>query len=252
MFLLTLILSIFIVPTFSRYQAFNLEEELLHVPLLVATFYGDLQEVQTILKDKSTRVNAVDAFGYNALHIAAWQGHPSIVKVLLSRLNPKDMIIPPIAGGFNFIDNEERMYFMPATAIMIAANYGNDQVFRELIKDGRCDMDELFNGDQTLLHLAARNGHRNIVHTLLNIGFNVNSQMTDGSTALSIAVREQHLEVVKELMKDTSINTKLGNDEGSPLLIATWNQREDIRNLLLRQYVTQPLKPTGVPLNYYL
>eukprot|EP00957_Ditylum_brightwellii_P132503 10104634-Ditylum_brightwellii.AAC.1 len=52
----------------------------------------------------------------------------------------------------------------------------------------------------TPLHIATREGHRELVEVLLTPGVDVNSAANSGWTSLHITAREGHKEVVKVLL----------------------------------------------------
>uniref|UniRef100_A0A4W5JVW5 Uncharacterized protein n=1 Tax=Hucho hucho TaxID=62062 RepID=A0A4W5JVW5_9TELE len=96
-----------------------------------------------------------------ALHCAAQYGHSEVVSILLQELTDPTMR--------NSRDE---------TPLDLAALYGRLQVVCMLVTAHPNLMSSHGTRRHTPLHLAARNGHHSAVHTLLEAGMDVNSQVS--------------------------------------------------------------------------
>jgi len=68
--------------------------------------------------------------------------------------------------------------------------------------------------ENTLLYLAARNGHTKIVEWLIQKGANVNVTQNTGSTPLHVAAYRGQLEVCKILLQHKEIQVDIKNNHG--------------------------------------
>ncbi len=85
----------------------------------------------------------------------------------------------------------------------------------------------------TSLHIAAQNGHVEIVKALLEKNANVNLVNSKGLSALSLAADNGHVAIVKALLeKNAAVNTSSGY---SPLLMAAQNGHLEIVKALLEK-----------------
>ena len=86
------------------------------------------------------------------------------------------------------------------TLLMLAALNGHDQIVRELIRAG-ADVNGKGNYKQTALHRASRRGHSIVIKTLAEAGANLNVQDWKGMTPLMEAANWGRANVVVELIR---------------------------------------------------
>jgi len=65
-----------------------------------------------------------------------------------------------------------------------------------------------------LLSLAAGNGHKNVVETLLTKNVNLNSKDNDGRTPLSWAAGNGHIEIIRRLLTKDNIDLNSKDSDG--------------------------------------
>jgi ankyrin repeat protein len=177
-----------------------------------------------LLSHDGINPNALDQRGSSALHLAAWAGHTDICKLLLKHpTQPADpnirtaeyetplhfaaqhghltALIELLAkGGDPNITN-----IREETPLDLAAQYGRLQIVQilirahnELLLPLKATATPILH---TALHLASRNGHRDIVELLLAAGCNVNILTPNGSAMHEAALCGKE-KVVKVLLRE--------------------------------------------------
>ncbi|CAL9092002.1 unnamed protein product, partial [Musa textilis] len=192
-----------------RAAVVNEVNEVEETPLFIAADKGFLDIVVELLKysdqDSLCRKNRS---GFDALHVAAREGHQAIIQVLLDH----DPTLIKTFGPSN------------ATPLISAAIRGHTEVVN-LLLDRDASLIELSktNGKNGL-HFAARQGHVEIVTALLEKDPQL-ARRTDkkGQTTLHMAVKGTSCEVVNALvllhLRDTNVNA-LTRDHKTALDIA--------------------------------
>ena len=156
-----------------------------------------------VLVDKGAKLSARSVRGETPLHSAAGAGLASMVQALLSE-------------GANLRARDNRDY----CAIHTAAGAGNLGAFQVLLEHGEYP-EVLTDGDNkmTPLHIAATNGHREIVQCLLDKRVNVDRSTTDGKTALHLAAEVGQVSILTMLIKAGSDrNKRIRNSSGNTAL----------------------------------
>ena len=174
-----------------------------------------------------------------ALHYAASGGHEEIVELLLAKgadVDAKDN------NGKTPLDMANG-----ATADLLRTHGGHRGLIHVAVRDGdlagvQALLDasadassKLFIansglGKDTLLHIAARYGYKEIVELLISEGADVNAKDENSWTPLHFAARHGHKEVVELLIaKGADVNAK-NNFEDTPLDVA----RTEAADLLLK------------------
>ncbi len=138
--------------------------------LIIAAHDGDEEAVKEALTQDAD-VNHADKSGYTALLWATIMNHIPIVKLLLEY---KAHVNQPDKFGI--------------TPLMKAARYGHTSIAQLLIEH-KADVNQT----------DFENGHKDIVRLLLGYGADVNEANNEGETALTLATKSGHSDIVELL-----------------------------------------------------
>lgn len=172
---------------------------------------GDTSQLMELL-DKGVDVDTVDAQGNTLLILAAREGQLPTVQALLKRRVK--------VGARNLAGD---------SALMLAVLAGHDKVVDALMKAGAPINQEGW----TPLHYAAFEGRLELLEKLLVAGADVNAVAPNKSSALMLAARNGHIDVVRRLLKLPRVDLDLVNDAG--LTADNWalqNSNSDIADLI--------------------
>lgn len=182
--------------------------------LMWATFKGHIEIVKLLLEQRAD-VTLLNNDKECALQIAAFHNHIELVELLLQHYTHL-CLRPKFA-----VTNESGK-----NALLQAAKVGRTKIVKLLLQNSA----DIYTQDgmtgENTLSLASRFGHKAIVELILNnpdfsyAKFN-HSSSHSGETALTWAIRKNHLEIVRLLLKanaDPNISHRKTYD--TPLLIA--------------------------------
>ncbi|XP_033895544.3 caskin-2-like isoform X1 [Acipenser ruthenus] len=167
-------------------------------PLHYAAWQGKANSVHQLLRAGAS-VNLASQDGQIPLHLAAQYGHYEVSEMLLQhQSNP-------------CIVNKARK-----TPLDLACEFGRLKVAQLLLSSNMCvallegeSKDSSDSGSNTPLHLASRNGHKDIIRLLLKAGIDIN-RTTKSGTALHEAALYGKTEVVR-LLLDAGIDVNIRN-----------------------------------------
>ncbi|XP_056433606.1 caskin-2-like [Gadus chalcogrammus] len=189
-------------------------------------------ELLSLLLEAQAMVDIRDVNGMRPLHYAAWQGKADSVLVLLRggaavNLASQDGQVPlHLAAQYGHYEVSEMllqhqsnpclMNKMKKTPLDLACEFGRVKVAQLLLSsnmvtsllegEGRDPQDS---ASTTPLHLAARNGHRDVIRLLLKAGIDIN-WTTKAGTSLHEAALYGKTEVVR-LLLDAGVNVNTRN-----------------------------------------
>jgi ankyrin repeat protein len=140
-----------------------------------------------LLLNKKANLYALDHRDWSPLHYAAYNGHPKVVKKLLTWGADQDPKLRNIVNSqnkiaFNICKNPETKFGF--RIIWPAARDGNLDMVRVLIREGQDPNEQTEHERNTPLHLAAKNGHYLIVKFLMEMNANILLINRAGKTAI--------------------------------------------------------------------
>ncbi|XP_051771058.1 caskin-2 isoform X3 [Ctenopharyngodon idella] len=206
-------------------------------------------DLLSLLLEAQATVDIKDSNGMRPLHYAAWQGKAETVLMLLragASVNgaSQDGQIPlHLAAQYGHYEVSEMLLQhqsnpctvnkVKKTPLDLACEFGRLKVTQLLLNSNMVVALLEGNGrDNTPLHLAARNGHKDIIRLLLKAGIDIN-RTTKSGTALHEAALYGKTEVVK-LLLDAGIDVNIRN---------TYNQTAlDIVNQFTTSHASKEIK----------
>ncbi|KAF4092224.1 hypothetical protein AMELA_G00018440 [Ameiurus melas] len=222
-----------------------------------ATLTGTTDLLSLLLEAHAT-VDIKDSNGMRPLHYAAWQGKTDSVLMLLragASVNgaSQDGQIPlHLAAQYGHYDVSEMLLQHQSnpccvnkakkTPLDLACEFGRLKVVQLLLSSNMITTllegesgDPIDSAVNTPLHLAARNGHKDIIRLLLKVGININ-RVTKAGTALHEAALYGKTEVVR-LLLDAGIDSNIRNSYNQTALdivnqFTTSHASKDIKQLL--------------------
>ncbi|XP_071322075.1 caskin-2-like isoform X2 [Trachinotus anak] len=193
-------------------------------PLHYAAWQGKAESVLMLLRSGAS-VNGVSLDGHIPLHLAAQYGHYEVSEMLLQHQSNPCLI------------NKAKK-----TPLDLACEFGRVKVAQLLLSSNM--VVALLEGERkeptdsaftTPLHLAARNGHKDIIRLLLKAGIDIN-KTTKSGTALHEASLYGKTDVVR-LLLDAGVDVNIRNTYNQTALdivnqFTTSHASKDIKQLL--------------------
>lgn len=172
----------------------------LNEQFLVASEAGDLDQVKSSLSN-GVDINIIGA-ETGALHLAAFNGHKSVVDFLLKK--GADANLKDLRG------------FYP---LHLAVSRGHVGIAKRLLKAG-AQIEAKTEAGGTPLHVAAASGFPKVITALLKAGAQIEAQDTNGLTILAAAASLGQTAVVKNLLKAGAIVNTVDVGGDTPLIKA--------------------------------
>eukprot|EP01135_Chromosphaera_perkinsii_P002744 Nk52_evm112s226 gene=Nk52_evmTU112s226 len=135
---------------------------------------------------------------------------------------------------------------MPCWVFILDARYGDTEDVLNALKNGHPVDDQDDNGN-TALHMAAANGHYDLVKQLLENGFKgmINKQNEYGNSALHWATVNNHMSVAK-LLLENGADIELQNGSGkSPFYEAVLKDSKDMLDMMQEMSVEEGTEEDG-------
>jgi ankyrin repeat protein len=123
------------------------------------------------------------------------------------------------------------------TSSFLAAQEGNLDVLRCLVKELGANVNQAKHDGATPLFIAAQKGHVSVLRCLVKeLGADVNQTMHDGSTPLFIAAQLGHMDIVRCLVKEIGADINQAKHSGStPLMTASYHKHGELVQWLVKE-----------------
>uniref|UniRef100_A0A3B3QK85 CASK interacting protein 2 n=1 Tax=Paramormyrops kingsleyae TaxID=1676925 RepID=A0A3B3QK85_9TELE len=220
-----------------------------------AALGGNISLLSLLLEAQAV-VDIRDRNGMRPLHYAAWQGRPDPVRVLLragaSPNGPSQDGHTPLhlAAQYGHYEVSEMLLqhqsnpcmvtMAKKTPLDLACEFGRQKAAQLLLSSSMVGAlleggGDSGRGSNTPLHLAARNGHKDVIGLLLKAGIDIN-RTTECGTALHEAALYGKTEVVR-LLLDAGVDVNIRNAYNQTALdivnqFTTSHAGRDIKQLL--------------------
>ncbi|RYV02780.1 hypothetical protein SOPP22_07740 [Shewanella sp. OPT22] len=184
-----------------RALIFNGETTLLHLAIKEKAY----ALVHTLVKNGANNYAVDTKYGTSPLHLAVESGEPSLVTMVCSKYT-----------------SVNRFLIHGLTPLQLAVKNHSHEVVEALLRGNAVDLDKPLEGSSSnLLAYAAKNGDRNIVRLLVNAGASLRSKNEGGKNALHIAIENNQLDVLSELVSlGAYVNLVCDDKSHSPLRYA--------------------------------
>ena len=139
-------------------------------------------------------------------------------------------------NGVTILQNNSDESFNFDTALLEAAQAKQAEIIEFILRIESCsDPNTQDNDGRTALMVASKNGHQQVVELLLNEKADLNIQNNDGMTALMLASKNGHQQVVELLLNEKADPNIQNNDGRTALMLASGNGHQQVVELLLNE-----------------
>ncbi|KAH8075257.1 ubiquitin-protein transferase [Aureococcus anophagefferens] len=196
--------------------------------------------------------------GRDAAWVAARAGHADVLRLLAKHVDDLDRAS---SDGTTAVAEAARAGHVDALRVLVAAGadvYKNTngstplalaaQAGRagavELLLDAEGaeerDVDVAARNGRTVVHIAALNGHADVLRAMSKHGGDVDRADANGVTPLAVAAQEGHVDALRVLI-DAGADVNSASEDGStPLRVATKNGLEEVIALLVDAGAVEP------------
>eukprot|EP00039_Didymoeca_costata_P003608 m.68656 g.68656 ORF g.68656 m.68656 type:complete len:1122 (-) comp11989_c0_seq1:74-3439(-) len=182
--------------------------------LLMASHLGQGDLVRRLITSHAT-VNLGSVDGITPLFVASLNGHTDILMTL-------------IENGAE-LNRQEKT---GASPLIAATEQGHFEAV-ELLITQRASINVTMKDGTSALHMACQKGYEDIVDLLLTKNMDPDQRMESGATSLFIACYKGNYDIVKSLI-DASADVKTGTSEGTALSVALREGHAEVVQLLCK------------------
>ncbi|XP_065649232.1 transient receptor potential cation channel subfamily A member 1 homolog isoform X2 [Hydra vulgaris] len=193
------------------------KNSLQETPLHRAALFNRTEIIEFLL-DKGADVNCRDKDNETPLLMAVRKNNVEAVKVLLR-----------YSADPNVKDANDK------TCLFIAAEHNSREALNVLCKNDICNLLEEFDKHEMRpLHIAAKEGHENIVQTLLSLGARIDAKSDESLTPLHLAAKYGHSRIVQLLLSNVlSIVNDVDDSSNTPLHLAAMEGHVKVVEMLI-------------------
>lgn len=157
-------------------------------PLHIAADSGHYEAVMILLENEAD-VNAIDRYGYYAIHLASIKGYVPIVEALLDYNTPIDVYIEDTSGSDDWSDSINDWNIEGDTSLHIAVQEDHVELAKMLIRRG-ASINTFNYNRRTPLHLAVQNQSYDMMRLLLEHGADIYKAAKGGSSVLKCIIAD--------------------------------------------------------------
>lgn len=211
----------------------------------------DLDLIKLLLAH-GANVDQQSVNGFSPMHIAAQEGKPEIVRLLIEaggRLDLKDCRNRTPLDAVQ-TDRSQKLEIMirykKDATVIDAAKYDQPAILEKLVQQGaHINTVDKQNNEATGLIIASKKNHDKVVGKFIELGADINIQDKEGNTALHYAAERGHHEVVY-LLLSAGADITLRNREGyTALNLAA--QNDELRTIQLFKDAYPDVEVTSKP-----
>ncbi len=203
--------------------------------LHAAAAKGDKELIKLVLNRGFVDINALDSNQYTALHLAAKNGFSEIVEILLGHTQSDSSKLLTREGTASFFS--------------VLDDSPGGQSLRSFQKEVPIDTSTRTQKGETALHLAAREGHLDVLQLL--IGFSdINAQDKEGNTPLHLAAQEGRVDILRFFMGLSKQDAKQDEKAVSANSIANFFTPNKDNKTAFELFVEQQYKAIENVLNF--
>ena len=198
-------------------------------PLKIASKRGNINVVRVLLNGRADpNFIGKKVPGFSALNNAVQFGQLGCAKLLIDY-------------GANLVHKD-----MTNTALHSASYGGHPDVVEFLIRDVGMNVNQRNNANRTPLYQSITQGHYSVAKVLLGLGADPNVTINDDNeTLVHIAVREGSKEILTMLLEAKARPDEALKDGTTPLMLAVQDDRDDYIPLIMAHGITLAKKDAG-------
>ena len=207
-------------------------------PLHVAAFYGkseivrelqsrvdinsrtDTPQVANVIGDSELKLIITMDYGLTPLHMASFMGRENVVRLILNNSS---------------VNTEAKSLGLERVPIFYAAANGHLVVLSLLLSRSGKHLTSVDRLGRQPLHLAAENGHGDMVATLLGQGAQLDAADGEGWTPLHFATKNGYQSVVQLLLESGASPTAKTANGQTPIMLAAAGDHVDLLYFLLNK-----------------
>ncbi|XP_065649244.1 transient receptor potential cation channel subfamily A member 1-like [Hydra vulgaris] len=228
----------------------NLAQANMNSPLHLACNSGFF-EIAKLLIESGANIESKNPLQETPLHKATLFNHFEVIKFLLARgvdveCCDKDNQTPLLmAVRKNYVETVKLLLEYSAsiyakdsndrTCLSLAAQENSKEALEILCKlDIQNLLEEIDKYGMTPLHIAAKQGHENIVQTLLSLGACIDAKCHESLTPLHLAAKNGHLKIVQLLLSNVlNIVNDVDDSSNTPLHLAAMEGHVKVVEMLI-------------------
>ena len=209
---------------------------------------GQDKAVSTLIRSGAS-VHLLDMFGETALHYAAENGHQKTVDFLLNHNAPLETLDSHGRTPLDCAEDQETICKMlrkhvdrdvqaetSGSQMRLAAVMGDAAMLQSILDKDEISTSPVDAQKDTALHLAALEGHYNVVEMLITKRFSVNARGESGCTPLHRAANQGHALIVRHLLENGADLKAANKTRRTPLLCAALNGHTDVMKVFVEDW----------------